>query len=108
MVLMYYFYSLALYRSSGFTIYAFYGDTFNPQSLDPKNVVYHHDPISSCPASRQNITVNRLVRQIVFTNQRPENFQSLCVGENSNSFTAIEICEIFVMGKFPKGLKYKI
>lgn len=98
---MYFLNFLALDRMSGFSIYAFFNDTFNPQLLDPKYLVYHHDPLSGCPAPKQNITVNRLVRQIVYTNQRPAGFQSTCSGENSQLFTVIEICEVFVMGKFP-------
>lgn len=101
-------YLLALYRMSGFSIYAFYDDTFDPQSPSPDDLVYHHDPMSKCPAPIQNITINRLVRQIVFTNQRPLGFQSACSGQNSNLLTSIEICEINAMGKFLKYLKYKI
>lgn len=99
---------LALYRMSGFSIYAFYNDTFDPQSPSPDDLVYHHDPMSECPAPIQNITINRLVRQIVFTNQRPLGFQSACSGQKSNLLTSIEICEINVMGKFLKYLKYKV
>lgn len=91
---------LALYRMSGFSIYAFYDDTFDPQSPSPDDLVYHHDPMSECPAPIQNITINRLVRQIVFTNQRLLGFQSACSGQKSNLRTSIEICEINVMGKF--------
>lgn len=93
---------LALYRMSGFSIYAFYDDTFDPQSPSPDDLVYHHDPMSECPAPIQNITINRLVRQIVFTNQRLLGFQSACSGQKSNLLTSIEICEINVMGKFFK------
>lgn len=102
------FHLLALYRMSGFSIYAFYGDTFNPESPNQDDLVYHHDPTSGCPAPIQNITINRLVRQIVFTNRRPSGFQSACSGQNSTLRTSIEICEINVMGKCLKYLKYKI
>lgn len=98
----YLFYLLALDRTSGFSIYAFVEETFDPQTPDSKNLVFHHDPMSGCPAPIQNITIDRLVRQIVYTNQRPAGFQSTCSGENSQLFTVIEICEIFVMGKFSK------
>lgn len=91
---------------SGFSIYAFYDDTFDPESPSPDDLVYHHDPMSGCPAPIQNITINKLVRQIVFTNQRPT--QSACSGQDSDSLTSIEICEINVMGKFLKYLKYQI
>lgn len=89
----------ALYRSSGYSIYAFYDDTFDPASPSPNDLVYHHDPMSGCPAPIQNITVNRPARQIVFTNKRPAGFNSTCLGYNSNLYTSIEICEIKVMGK---------
>lgn len=102
------FHLLALYRMSGLSIYAFYDDTFDPQSPSHDDLVYHHDPMSGCPAPIQNITINRLVRQIVFTNQRPTEFRSACFGQNSNLFTSIEICEINVMGKFLKYLQNKI
>lgn len=91
---------------SGFSIYAFYDDTFDPKSPSPDDLVYHHDPMSACPAPIHNITINRLVRQIVFTNQRPTGFRSACYGRDSNSLTSIEICEINVMGKVLKYLKY--
>lgn len=61
--------------------------------------MYYHDPLSGCPAPIQNFTVNRLAKQIVFTNNRPDGFQTNCTGENSNLYTSIEICEIKVMGK---------
>lgn len=93
------FFSLVLARSSGFSIYAFYNDTFDPASLSPNDFVYHHDPLSGCPAPIQNITINRLVRQIVFTNNRPVGFQTNCPEINNNLYTSIEICEIKVMGK---------
>lgn len=55
--------------------------------------------MSGCPASIQNITINRLVQQIVFTNNRPAGYKSECPGNGSNVYTSIEICEIKVMGK---------
>lgn len=85
-------------RSAGFSIYAYYDDTFNISSLDPNNIAYRHDPMSGCPASIQNITINRLVRQVVFTNNRPVGYKSVCPGHGSDVFTSIEICEIKVMG----------
>lgn len=90
---------LVLARSSGFSIYAFYDITFDPDSPSPNDFVYHHDPLSGCPAPIQNITINRLIRQIVFTNNRTVGFQTSCPGRNNNLFTSIEICEIKVMGK---------
>lgn len=95
-------------RSAGFSIYAFYNDTFDPASPSPNDFVYHHDPLSGCPAAVQNITINRLVRQIVFTNNRPDGFQTNCIGTNSNLYTSIEICEIKVMGKSALQFFFKI
>uniref|UniRef100_A0A8W8NT92 Multiple epidermal growth factor-like domains 10 n=1 Tax=Magallana gigas TaxID=29159 RepID=A0A8W8NT92_MAGGI len=84
-------------RSSGFSIYAFYDDTFDPASLSPNDFAYHHDPLSGCPTPVQNITINRLVRQIVFINNRPDGFQTNCPERNNSRYTSIEICEIKVM-----------
>lgn len=55
--------------------------------------------MSGCPASIQNITINRIVQQIVFTNSRPAGYKSECPGNGSDVYTSIEICEIKVMGK---------
>lgn len=85
---------------AGFSIYAYYDDTFNFSSPDPNSLIYRHDPMSGCPAPIQNITINRLVRQIVFTNSKPVG--SVCPGSGSDvykMYTSIEICEIKVMGK---------
>ncbi|XP_034310566.2 receptor-type tyrosine-protein phosphatase epsilon isoform X1 [Magallana gigas] len=83
-------------RLAGFSISAFNEETFNPGSPDPHSLVYHHDPMSGCPAPILNITVNRLARQIVFTNQRPQGYQSTC--SSNEMYTNVEICEIKVMG----------
>lgn len=90
---------IVLDRSSGFSIYSYYDATFDSSSPKSSNLVYHHDPLSGCPAPVQNFTVNRLAKQIVFTNTRPDGFQTNCPGINSNLYTSIEICEIKVMGK---------
>lgn len=100
--------NLVLARSSGFSIYAFYEDTFDSASLSPNDFVYHHDPMSGCPAPIQNITINRLVKQIVFTNNRPVGFQTSCSGRNTNLYTSIEICEIKVMGKSALHFRFKM
>lgn len=83
---------------TGFSIYAYYDATFNPSTPDPNNLVYHQDPMSGCPVPIQNITINRLATQIVFTNSRPAGFQTNCP-ETNTFYTSIEICEIEVMGK---------
>lgn len=95
-------FSIAIDRLAGFSIYAYYDDTFNFSSPDPNSLIYRHDPMSGCPAPIQNITINRLVRQIVFTNSRPVGYKSVCPGSGSDvykMYTSIEICEIKVMGK---------
>lgn len=95
-------FSIAIDRLAGFSIYAYYDDTFNFSSPDPNSLIYRHDPMSGCPAPIQNITINRLVRQIVFTNNRPVGYKSVCPGSGSDvykMYTSIEICEIKVMGK---------
>lgn len=83
---------------SGYSIYAFYDDTFDFASLDQNSLVYHHNPMSGCLPPVQKITINKPARQIVFTNQRPTGFQSSCTN-HSNIHTGVEICEIKVMGK---------
>lgn len=91
------FFLKAFNRLAGFSIYAFNEETFNPASPDPQSLVYHHDPKSGCPAPILNITVNRLARQIVFTNQRPEGYQSTC--SRNEIYTNMELCEIKIMGR---------
>lgn len=91
------FFLQALNRLAGFSIYALYEETFDPASLDPNSVVYHHDPMSGCPAPIMNITINRLAHQIVFTNRRPMGYQSTCA--SGEIYTNVEICEIKVMGR---------
>lgn len=99
LVTFFFFYIIALDRMSGYSIYAFYDDTFdNFASLDPNNLVYHHDPMSGCLPRVQNITINKPARQVVFTIHRTTEFQSSCT-DNSNIHTGVEICEIKVMGK---------
>lgn len=92
-------YLIALDRLAGFSIYAYNDGTFNSSSPDQNNLIYRHDPMTGCPAPIQNITINRLVRQIVLTNNRPVGYKSVCPGNGSAVYTSIEICEIKVMGK---------
>ena len=54
--------------------------------------------MSGCPASIQNITVNRLAQEIVFVNKRPPHYRSNCMGDDWFK-TTVEICEVKVMGK---------
>lgn len=100
------FFLKALNRLAGFSIYAFNEETFKPASPDPQSLVYHHDPMSGCPAPILNITVNRLARQIVFTNQRPVGYQSTC--SRNEIYTNVEICEIKVMGRSTVFIKTKL
>lgn len=54
--------------------------------------------MSGCPASVMNITVNRVTQGVVFINMRHPGFTSSCQDADS-SYTAIDICEVKVMGK---------
>lgn len=91
-----YFRSDTYIRSTGFSIYTYIPQNFYPLS-DPKHLVYHHDPMSGCPSSVMNITVNNLTQGIAFINTRPQGYTSSCFGDNT-MYTGIEICEIRVMG----------
>ena len=92
-------YYLAITRATGYYFYSYDStDVFDPNSLHPNNLIYHHNPISGCPASIQNITVNRLAQEIVFINKRPQDHISTCVGADLEK-TTVEICEVKVMGK---------
>ena len=91
-------FSLAITRASGYYFYSYDStEVFNPNSLDPNNLIYHHDPNSGCPTSIKNITVNRLAQEIVFINKRPLDYSSSCAGDNLTK-TTVEICEVKVMG----------
>ncbi|XP_078327496.1 uncharacterized protein LOC111115605 [Crassostrea virginica] len=96
-----YFRSITVNRASGFYFYGYDStEVFDPKSPDPNNLIYHHDPMSGCPAPIQNITVNRLAREIVFINKRPPGYNSTCVGDSLKK-TAVELCEVKVMGCDP-------
>ena len=88
--------STAFQRATGFSIYSFDSETFHP-FRDPKHLVFHHDPMSGCPSSIMNITVNNITRGIVFINERPPGYNSTCIGDDIGR-TGIELCEIKVMG----------
>nr|XP_022310265.1 uncharacterized protein LOC111115721 isoform X2 [Crassostrea virginica] len=85
-------------RSSGYSFYIYdTSDTFDALSPVLKNLIYRHDPLSGCPSPFQNITVNRLGVEIIFTNQRPEGYVSSCNGDDMTR-TGVELCEVRVMG----------
>nr|XP_022308369.1 uncharacterized protein LOC111114368 [Crassostrea virginica] len=85
-------------RASGYYFYSYDStEVFNPNSPDPNNLIYHHDPNSGCPTSIKNITVNRLAQEIVFINKRLTNYSSSCAGDDLTK-TTVEICEVKVMG----------
>ena len=91
--------SLATTRETGYYFYSYDStERFDPNSPDSKNMIYHHDPMSGCPASIQNITVNRLAQEIAFINKRPPDYISKCGGDDLRKST-LEICEVKVMGK---------
>ena len=72
----------------------------NGSSLpESKHLVYRHDPMSSCPLPIQNVTVNNITQGIIFFNERSKGYNSSCNGDNT-MYTAIEICEVKVMGKY--------
>nr|XP_022306514.1 uncharacterized protein LOC111112922 isoform X2 [Crassostrea virginica] len=93
-----YFRSSTITRATGYYFYSYDStDVFDPNSLHPNNLIYHHNPISGCPASIQNINVNRLAQEIVYINKRPQDHISTCIGADSQK-TTVEICEVKVMG----------
>ncbi|XP_065939059.1 laminin subunit beta-1 [Magallana gigas] len=91
-----YFRSDAYRNATGFSLYTYDTQVFNPPS-DTKHLVYYHDPLSGCPASAMNITVNRVAQGVVFINMRPPGFTSSCQAADS-LYTTIDICEVNVMG----------
>ena len=100
--------SLAITRATGYYFYSYDSEeVFDPNSPNPNNLIYHHDPMSGCPASIQNITVNRLAQEYVFINKRPQDHISTCVGADVE-ITTVEICEVKVMGKIVLTAKHNI
>lgn len=94
------FYYIAIVRASGYYFYSYdSSELFDPDTLDLRNLIYHHDPMSGCPASLQNITVNRVAQEIAFINKRPQDYRSNCAGDNLWK-TIVDICEVKVMGMF--------
>lgn len=88
---------ISLQNATGFSLYTYDTQVFHPPS-DTKHLVYYHDPLSGCPASAINITVNRATQGVVFINMRPPGFTSSCQ-EADSLYTTINICEVKVMGK---------
>eukprot|EP00105_Crassostrea_gigas_P046694 XP_019930842.1 PREDICTED: uncharacterized protein LOC109621204 [Crassostrea gigas] len=91
-----YFRSDTFRRSTGFSIYTYTSQIFYPL-IDPKHLVYHHDPQSGCPMSVMNVTVNNVTQGLTYINERPHGYTSTCPDDNV-LYTGIEICEIRVMG----------
>lgn len=86
-------------RSSGYSIYIYdKNENVNLQSPANTNLIYHHDPLSGCPSTIKNITVNRVGQEILFFNSRTRGYTSNCKGDD-HSRVDIEICEVKVMGK---------
>ncbi|XP_022308377.2 uncharacterized protein LOC111114376 [Crassostrea virginica] len=83
-------------KATGFSIFTFDTENLDPVR-DPKRLVYQHDPMSGCPPTIQNITVNKVTQGIMFTNERPPGYTSNCSGDNT-MYTGIELCEIKAMG----------
>ena len=97
---------LAITRASGYYFYSYDStEVFDPNSPNPNNLIYHQDPMSGCPASIKNITVNRLAQEIVFINKRPTGYRSSCAGTDWEK-TTVEICEVKVMGKIVLTIKH--
>ncbi|XP_061180611.1 uncharacterized protein LOC133189226 [Saccostrea echinata] len=87
-------------RATGFSIYIYNDKSFFPSSGYKDCLVYHHDPMSGCPVSMYNITVNKLAQGVAFFNERPVGFTSNCVSAEVTK-TSVEICEVRVMGCDP-------
>lgn len=85
-------------NATGFSIYTYDTQVFYPLT-DPKHLVYQHDPMSGCPASVMNITVNRVTQGIVYINKRPPGFTTTCKGADT-AYTSINICEVKIMGMY--------
>eukprot|EP00105_Crassostrea_gigas_P029092 XP_011450924.1 PREDICTED: multiple epidermal growth factor-like domains protein 10 isoform X2 [Crassostrea gigas] len=83
-------------NATGFSIYTYDTQVFYPL-IDPEHLVYQHDPMSGCPASVMNITVNRVTQGIVYINKRPPGFTTTCKGADT-AYTSINICEVKIMG----------
>ncbi|XP_062569338.1 platelet endothelial aggregation receptor 1-like, partial [Saccostrea cucullata] len=84
-------------RATGFSIYIYDDVSYEPPTGDTGRLVHHHNPMSGCPASLQNVTVNKIAQGVAFFNERPDGFTSGC-SETDSIKTSIEICEVRVMG----------
>ena len=83
-------------RSTGFSIYTYDQENFDP-AKDPKYLVYHHDPLSGCPSPIMNVTVNSVTQGLVFINKRHPGYRSNCPRDEL-AYTGIELCEVKVLG----------
>lgn len=92
-------------KATGFSIFTFDTENLDPVR-DPKRLVYQHDPMSGCPPTIQNITVNKVTQGIMFTNERPPGYTSNCSGDNT-MYTGIELCELKAMGTKKKMLMFQ-
>lgn len=89
---------LAFKRSSGFSIYT--SDAENSiLPLNSENLIYRHELIAGCNSPVQNISVNNVTPGIIFFNERHPGYQPHCEGDSIN-VTAIELCEVRVMGAY--------
>ncbi|XP_061170435.1 uncharacterized protein LOC133179758 [Saccostrea echinata] len=84
-------------RATGFYIYTYEDELYVPPTGNTGSLVYHHNPMSGCPTSLQNITVNKLAQGVAFFNERLAGFKSSCSGAEVTR-TSVEICEVRVMG----------
>lgn len=87
----------AFSKSAGYSIYTYIPQNFYHLS-DPTFLMYHHDPMSGCPASVMNVTVNNVTQGISFINNRPSGYTSNCPIDEM-MYTSIEICKIRIMGQ---------
>ena len=67
--------------------------------MKSQNLIYRHELISGCNSPVQNITVNNVTQGIIFFNERHPGYQPYCEGDSIN-VTAIELCEVKVMGAY--------
>ncbi|XP_061180608.1 uncharacterized protein LOC133189222 [Saccostrea echinata] len=84
-------------RAAGFSTYTYEDKDFVPSTGDTGRFVYNHDPMSGCPDSIQNITVNKIAQGVAFFNKRPDGFTSNCSDVDVKR-TSVERCEVKVMG----------
>ncbi|XP_062613945.1 receptor-type tyrosine-protein phosphatase alpha-like isoform X2 [Saccostrea cucullata] len=84
-------------RATGFSLYTYDEVSYEPPNGNSGSLIFKHDPMSECPKSFWNITVNTLAQGIAFYNERPRGFRTSCTTTDVTK-TSIEICEVRVMG----------